>query len=222
MWGAGGLGEEGCPSIPVGGLARRRGLGWQGCCRWEQHHPTHVLVAAGAALSPGRPHDEGGSPAQGTLSRCQRLSGVLTGHAATSKRPNTFPWPCGNGAQQVERLQAATWGSRWLSADITCARALLLSPHGSCSAAGAVPGHPPHRDPYLPQPPWDPAGAEGVRLGALGAAPGLLPRACGDPTPRMEQGAGRASASKARQSRPGRRELQWGVIFRKAEVLCYK
>lgn len=230
---AGGLGKGECPSIP-------RGL-WQGTgawggkdaadrssipqpVSWWQRGLSCLLASAGGCYPAGHRTKEP-SPAQGVRSldraRCQ---------CQTPQHAFPRPWGLAGGVAPGCRAGLTLVICAADNLRLGWARALLLSLHGSCrtspasgcGVAGAVPGLPLPRAQHLPQPSWDPSGAEGVRLGALGAAswllhgPGLLPHACRDPsTPRPPAGpgTGRAPVSKTRQSRPGRREQQRGGYF---------
>lgn len=226
------------PEHPRGALAEHWGLGWEGCCGREQHPPARVLVAAGAVLSPGqrrrtlpsRPQDKGAQPSPGNpLAVLEAVRSLDRARCQCQAPQHAFPRPWG-------LARGVAPGCRTGLALVICvadnlclgwSRALLLSLHGSCrtspasgcGVAGAVPGLPLPRALHLPQPSWDPTGAEGARLGALGAAswplhgPGLLPVPAGTHSPPAGPGTGRAPVSKAGQSRPGCREQQRGGYF---------
>lgn len=93
--------EKGMPDHPPDALTGCWGLGQEGCSS-----PGSCPGAAGAALSPSSHRPWEPSPAQGTLLWCRRLSGVPSGHAASTKHPNTFPRWCGHGTWQAEQLRA--------------------------------------------------------------------------------------------------------------------
>lgn len=196
------------PEHPWGALAGHWGLGWEGCCGREQHPPARVLVAAGAVLSPGQrrrmspsqPQDKGAQPSPGNplaVSEAVRSPDRARCQCQAPQHAFPRPWGLAGGVAPGCRTGLALVIGAADNLRLGWARALLLSLHSSCrtspasgcGVAGAVPGLPLPRALHLPQPPWDPAGAEGVRLGALGAAswllhgPGLLPHACRDPSP---------------------------------------
>lgn len=135
---AGGLGKGECPSIPGGPWQSTGAWGGKDAAdgssipqpvSWWQRGLSCLLASAGGRYPAGHRTKEP-SPAQGTLLRCWRLSGVLTGHAASAKHPNTRS--LGRGDWPVEWLQAVARGSLWLSVrQITCAWAGL----GLCSSA---------------------------------------------------------------------------------------
>lgn len=198
-----GGGEGAGPGLPLGlGLAPRplhpaaigggrpharagqRGVGRAGWRGREQHPLPH---GRGDVAHPGTPRCGVRGSAQpggagGTLPWCPKPPGAPCGRAANTQCPDTFPRPCGNGAWQVERLQAVAPGSLWLSEpQITrawagprrCSSASRQPPDQPCQRPLA-PGSPlltPHACPRLPgRAGPDPTGTEG--LGAAAVSPG--------------------------------------------------